>query len=185
MTELVKSLGINWPVMIAQLVNFAILLFVLARFVYKPVMKLLDERRGGIAQSARREQQIADKLAGMAAEREKLLAEARAESQRIIDEAKKGGEMIQEKMLVKVQAEIVRLRAEAEKRLAGEKAKLIADVRREIGAVVVEAIERSFSDVLDARAQGKMVEQAFAAIREANDSKSQITDPKSQTNPKS
>ena len=166
MQELLHSLGINWSVMIAQIVNFAILLFILGRFVYKPVMRMLDERREGIADAARREKQIAEKLSGMASEREKLLAEARAESQRIIDEAKSGGETVQKRLLGEAQAEIARLRLEAEKRLAGEKIELVADVRREIGAVVVEAIERSFSDVLDARAQGKMVEQALAAIRE-------------------
>lgn len=165
MTELVKSLGIEWPLMVAQMVNFAILLFILERFVYKPVMKMLDERREGIAESVKREKQIADKLAGMEAERQKLLAETRAESQRIIEQAKQGGETVQKKLFAEAHAEIARLRIEAEKRLAGEKGKLLADVRKEVGTVVVEAIERSFSDVLDARAQGRMVAQALAAIR--------------------
>lgn len=171
MTELVQSLGINWPVMVAQIVNFAILLFILERFVYRPVMRMLDERREGIAESAKREKQIAEKLSQMEVEREKLLAEARVESQRIIDQAKQGGEAVQKKLFAEAHAETVRLRLEAEKGLAGEKAKLVADVRKEVGSVVVEAIERSFSDVLDARAQGRMVEQALAVLREQNGTK--------------
>lgn len=166
MTELVKSLGIEWPVMVAQLVNFAILLFILGKFVYRPVIKLLDERRDGVARAAESEKQIAERLAGIGAERERFLVETRKESERIIDEAKKGGENTRKKLIEEAQAEILLMRAEAERRLAGEKNKLASEVRKEIGTLIVDAIERSFSDVLDARTQGRMVEQALAAIRE-------------------
>lgn len=168
MSELLHSLGINWPVMVAQLVNFAILLFLLARFVYTPVMRLLDERREGIAQAARREAESAEKLAGLEKEREKILVAARAESQKIIDEAKKSGEQIAQRTILSAQEEIARREREAEKRFADDKARLVAEARREIGTLVVDAIERSLGDALDARSQGRMVEQALAAIRDVD-----------------
>lgn len=166
MTELVHSLGIEWPILLAQVVNFAILLAILGKFIYKPVMRLLDERKEGVAKALEREEKATAKLAAADSDGEAILAQARLESQKLIDGAKNDGEAIKRKMLTEAQQDTLRLRTEAEKRLAGERAKLVADVRRDIGAVVVEAIERSFSDVLDSRAQGKMVEQALAAIRE-------------------
>ncbi|TSC55412.1 MAG: F-type H+-transporting ATPase subunit b, partial [Parcubacteria group bacterium Greene0416_79] len=51
MPELLHALGINWGVFIAQIVNFTILLLVLAKFVYRPVMKLLDGRREKIRET--------------------------------------------------------------------------------------------------------------------------------------
>ncbi len=171
MTELIHSLGIEWPVLVAQIVNFAILLAVLGRFVYKPVMKMLDERGQKVADTLARDKHSTEKLHALEAERAKMLAEARIASQKIIDEAKQDGEGVKKKMLDEARGEVARLRLEEDKRRVGEKARLVAEARRELGAIVVEAVERSLGDVLDARAQGKMVEQALAAIREGEGEK--------------
>ena len=166
MTELLHGLGINWPVMLAQLLNFAILLAVLGKFVYKPVMKMLDERQQKVANTLARDAHSLERHRAMEAEREKMLAEARAASQKIIDEAKQDGEGVKKKLLAEAGSEVARMRLEEDKRRVHEKARLVAEARRELGAIVVEAIDRSLGDVLDARSQGKMVEQALAAIRE-------------------
>ena len=168
MAELLHSLGINWPVMVAQAVNFAILLAVLGKFVYKPVLKMLDERREGVRLSLEREEHTAKKLAAAEVEREKILGAARVESQKIIEAGKQDGESVKKKLVEEARSDIAKMRLDEDKRRVAEKIRLLAEARRELGAVVVEAIERSFGDVLDARAQGKMVEQALAVIREAN-----------------
>lgn len=166
MQELLHSLGINWSVMLAQIVNFTILLAVLAKFVYKPVLRLLDERREKIAEASRKEQRIAIELSAIGAEKEKVLAEARAESERLIEAAKKSGEEAKKKILAEAEAEVSRLKSESERHLAGEKSRLLQEVKREVGGLVIEAIEKGFGDALDARGQGRMVEQALAALRE-------------------
>ena len=166
MPELLHALGINWGVFIAQIVNFTILLLVLAKFVYRPVMKLLDGRREKIRETLLNERRAAEKLLGIAQEREAALALVRTESERIIEEAKKSGAAVSKKMLEEAKEAIARLRADEERRLAGERAKLVREVRREIGEVVVGAIEQSMGDVLDVRAQGRMVKQALAVLRE-------------------
>jgi len=166
MTELVKSLGIEWPILIAQVVNFAILLAILAKFVYKPVIKLLDERREGVAKTLEREEKAATKLAAADADREKILAQARLESQKIIDEAKRDGGEVKKKLLASTKEEIAKQKADADKRLKDERTRLVMEVKGEIGTLIVDTIEKTLGDVLDARTQGKMVEQALAAIRE-------------------
>ena len=166
MTELVKSLGIEWPILIAQAVNFAILLAVLFKFVYRPVMRLLDERREGIRKALQREEQAAAKLASAEADRESLLAAARAESEKIITCAREDGEALKQKSAAEGKEEAGKMRQEASKRIDDERSRLVSEVKGEIGGLVVGAIEKAFGNVLDARTQGKMVEQALAAIRE-------------------
>ncbi len=166
MTHLFSSLGIEWPVMLAQLLNFAILLAVLGKFVYAPVMKILRERQESVTRVLERETFSAKKLLETETDRENLLSAARAQSQKILDEAKRGGEEVKKKMLAEAQGEVMRLRAENERRLVAEKARLVAEARRELGTIVVSAIEQALGDALDPRAQGRMVEQALAAIRE-------------------
>ncbi|OHA20578.1 MAG: ATP synthase F0 subunit B [Candidatus Taylorbacteria bacterium RIFCSPHIGHO2_01_FULL_51_15] len=166
MSELLHSLGIEWPILIAQLVNFAILLFILERFVYRPIIKLLDKRREDIATSAKRDEEIRAKLGEMDIARERVLTEARAQSQKILDEAKEDAERLRGKMILAAQEEIARNKADAERRLEASRVRLLAEVKGEIGTLIVDTIEKTLGDVLDERTQGKMVEQALAAIRE-------------------
>lgn len=164
--ELLAKLGIDWHILLAQIVNFAILLAVLGKFVYKPVMKMLDERKEGTVKAIEREEFSRKKLLEAEADREKILAQARVESQKLIDEAKQDGEEMQKKLLIAAKEEIAKLKADADKRLANDKVKLMHEARRELGAVVVAAVESALGDALDERTQGRMVEQALAAIRE-------------------
>ncbi len=168
MSALLNSLGIEWPILIAQIVNFAILLAVLGKFVYTPVMRMLDERREGVRKALDREEKAAAKLALAEADKDKILSQARVESQKIIDEARLDGEELKKKLAVAAREEIVRMETDAGKKLKDERSKLVTEVKSEIGTLIVETIEKTLGDVLDARSQGKMVEQALAAIREAN-----------------
>ena len=168
MAELLAKLGIEWPILLAQIVNFAILLAVLGKFVYKPVMRMLDERKEGVAKALEREEKASAKLASADAEREKILAQTRTDSQKLIDEAKQDGEDMKRKLLASAKEEIAKMKADADKRLKDERVRLVSDVKGEIGTLIVDTIEKTLGDVLDARAQGKMVEQALAVIRESN-----------------
>lgn len=170
MAELIQSLGIEWPILIAQVVNFAILLGILWKFVYTPVMKLLDERRDGVRTALLREEHAAAKLAAAETDKANILAESRAESQKIIEAAKKDAEELKQKIIIVGKEEIQRMKQEAERKLHADKMRLITEVRGEIGNLIVGVVERALGDVLDTRAQGKMVEQALAVLREQNGS---------------
>lgn len=166
MSELIHALGIEWRILIAQIINFAILLAVLLKFVYKPVMKMLDERREGVLDTLAKEEKATAKLASADAEREKILAEARVESTAILETSKKDGEDMKKKLIASAKEEIAKLNTEAEKKLREEKIRLLSEVKGEVGSLIVSTIEQTLGDVLDARTQGKMVEQALSAIRE-------------------
>ncbi|OGW93873.1 MAG: ATP synthase F0 subunit B [Omnitrophica bacterium RIFCSPLOWO2_01_FULL_45_24] len=164
--ELLAKLGIEWPILLAQVVNFAILLTILAKFVYKPVMRMLDERREGIAKALEREEKTAAKLASADTEKEKILTQARMESQALLDATKRDGEALKQRIIASAKEEIAKLKTEADRKLKDERTRLITEVKGEIGGLIVDTIEKTLGDILDARTQGKMVEQALAAIRE-------------------
>src|SRR3989338_3029023 len=170
MQELLHSLGIDWRLLIAQGVNFAILLAVLGRFVYRPIMKMLDDRREGVRRAIEREESAAAKLAAAEAEKEAMLADARVRSQKIIDEARQSGEEVKRKMFGEAKEEIKKMQTDAAKKLQDERVNLVTEVKSEIGTLIVDTIEKTLGDVLDERSQGKMVEQALAILREQNGS---------------
>lgn len=166
MSELLHSLGIEWHILIAQIINFAILLAVLARFVYKPVLRMIDERREGILRAIEREEYASKKLALAETDREAIIAEAHRESARIIEVSRQDGESMKKRITSDAKAEIAKLQAFAEKKLYEDKLRLLGEVKAEVGTLIVSTIEQTLGDVLDPRAQGKMVEQALSAIRE-------------------
>ena len=148
-------------ILIAQIINFAILLAVLLKFVYKPVMKMLDERKEGVAQALEREEKAAEKLASADTEREKILAEARVTTSAMLEEAKRDGEEVKKKLLASAKEEIAKMRDEAQKKLREEKTRLLTEVKGEVGSLIVSTIEQTLGDVLDARTQGKWLNKHF------------------------
>lgn len=165
MEELIHALGIDWKLIIAQMINFALLLFILTRFVLRPVLRLLDERAEGVKLALRNEEKATEKLASADSDREKILAEARTESSRMIETARNDGEEVKKKLIAGAKEEIAAMHVEAQKKLKDEHRRLLSEVKAEVGSLVIATIEHSLGDVLDDRTQGKMVEQALSAIR--------------------
>ncbi|MBI2637670.1 MAG: F0F1 ATP synthase subunit B, partial [Candidatus Sungbacteria bacterium] len=84
MNELLQNFGIEWKLLLAQLVNFAVLFFVLKKFAYGPVLEMLRERRQKIADGLKAADESQKKLAEANQEKEGILAEARRDSVAIL-----------------------------------------------------------------------------------------------------
>src|ERR1700751_3015135 len=83
-----EQFGVYWPNLIAQIVLFFIVYFVLSRFAFKPMMAMLEERRRRIEEGQINAEKIKQQLAEAQAKYEERLARANAEAQRLIEEAK-------------------------------------------------------------------------------------------------
>ena len=86
--EIARTFGIDWPHLTAQLISFGIVCALLYWLAYGPVLRMLDERRGQIAQGLENTRKINEALAGIEAQRQGILTDARTESTRLITEAR-------------------------------------------------------------------------------------------------
>ena len=84
MGNLVSSLGIEWKELIAQAINFGLLVFILTKLLYKPVMKSIEEKEKAIQGAKDMSLDMEKKLQEGAEAQKKLLDKARAESEKII-----------------------------------------------------------------------------------------------------
>ena len=82
--ELLNSLGINAKLLIAQIVNFLILLFVLYKFAYGPVLRMLDERTKKIEKGMKDAEASGKKLEEIAAKEKGILDEAKNQAKEIV-----------------------------------------------------------------------------------------------------
>jgi len=166
MSELFSKLGIEWQLLLAQVVNFAILAYILQRFVYKPLVKSLNERREAIAKNAEQGEEIALKLKEAEILKEELLAKARTESEKILKDATLFATKIKEEKLQETQNESALIIASAKKQIEQDRNNLRNELKKEIGTVVALAVEKVVGDVADTHAQKKLVDEAMSIIRE-------------------
>lgn len=99
MEQLFATFGINWKLLLIQGVNFSVLLVALSYFLYRPVMKLLDERREKIAEGVRAAEAAQQRLAAAEEEGETLVGAAAREAESLVASARnradeKGSEIV-------------------------------------------------------------------------------------------
>jgi F-type H+-transporting ATPase subunit b len=158
----ITDLGINLPVLLFQLVNFAFLLLVLRLVVYKPVLKMLDERRERIREGLN----AADRGREQAAEAELRAREqieaARREGQQVVTNAQQVAQRLQEegRQQALQQQEAMLERARGEIQLERDSA--ISELRREFADLTIAAAEKVIGQSLDRSAHQRLIEQALS-----------------------
>lgn len=160
MEEIAHSLGIEWKLLIAQIINFGILAFVLFKLVYKPLLKVLDERTEMVRDAAEKSSSIDARLAEIKELEEKVLAEARANGAKLVKDAEISAKELRNKLEIDAHTHAEKIVKEAEARILADQNKRDAEIRKEIISVVATAIESTVGKYLDSSAKQKLAEEA-------------------------
>ena len=151
-----ETLGIQWPKLIAQFVNFSIVLFLLWRFAYKPVFSLLEARRQKIADGISNAEKIKAELAATEVERKRVLAEAGDQAAKLIEDARAAATRVSEVETQKAIAAAEQIIAKAREAAAQDHAKMLAELKREVGRLVVQTTATVTGKVLTAEDQRRL-----------------------------
>jgi len=155
------SLGINLPLLVVFIVNFIVLLVLLRLFLYKPVMKVLDERAQrtkeamDLAEATKKEYEQAK------GEVQKQIEKGRQEAQAIITQAMQVGERLKEESRQETakQTQVMIDRARSE--LEAERDKIVGDLRREFVDISIAAAEKVIKETLDKEKHRKLIEETL------------------------
>ena len=150
--------------MLAQIVNFTILLLLLRLFLYKPVLKILEERKKKISKSLKDAEEIEKRLAETQMEQEELLGKARTESNQLIAEAKLEAKELSEKTLAEARFVAEEMLAKNGERLKLEREEMISEVKSEIAVLVTTAAAKVAGKSLDQIDNKKMVDETIKEI---------------------
>ena len=147
--ELISALGIDWHVLVAQLINYGILFTALSVLLYKPILKLLDERREKIAKSMEDAKRIDQKLKEIEKEREAMMRELDQKSSALLAEAKKQAEGARAEMVAAAKSEADAILERSRKQLEDERRRMVSDLEKTVARVGVELagkiLQREFS----------------------------------------
>ncbi len=162
--EVLNQLGIKPLLLLAQIINFLILLFLLKRFLYKPILKMFDERKKKIDTSMKQADEVAKELAN--AEKMKLEKEESAKKQatKILDQSRKDAELVRKDIISKSEDDAKRIVKKATAEMQGEKEKLLSDVKKEATDLTMLATQSVLKKALDEQKQRELINEAINEI---------------------
>lgn len=159
MAELFSKLGIDWRLLLAQIVNFLVLLAILYKFLYKPVLGMLQKRAKTIEDSLAKAEKIDADFKMAQKEQENILAVARRESQEIIKTAKEQAGAVKKDLVEQSKKEITLAGEKAKQDIEIMKKKTLDSVKSEIGGLIVSAVRKIIDKEFDKKVDEKYVEK--------------------------
>jgi len=134
-------------------IAFLVLLIVLGKFAWKPMLKAIDERESGISEALLKADKMKAEITAMQNENEVLLAKAREERAIIIKEAKEASEKMVNEAKEKAKSEYDRILADAQMAIHQQKNAAITDVKNQVGALVIDVAEKVLRKELSNKAE--------------------------------
>jgi F-type H+-transporting ATPase subunit b len=159
-----EQLGINLGLLASQLVNFILLAVLLYLVLYKPVLRMLNERKERIARSMADVDAAREAAAKAQLEYDRKVAEAQRKAQEIIGQAAQAGEKVRVEIEAEARREAEVIRQKAHEEAAAEKARVLSEVQSQIASLSMTATERVLGRAVDAKAQRELVDQVIAEL---------------------
>lgn len=163
--DILNQFGINPLLLAAQVVNFLILLFILKKFLYKPILKVLAQRKETIAQSLKNAEEIEKKLNDISARESEALMKSAKEGEKIIKQATDEAVAIIEEGKKKYQ-EIIERASQDSKRLAeGERIKLQEEIKLSLSDFIILALQKVLGKTVDEKKQKEMIDETIKDLK--------------------
>ena len=164
MAEILKSFGIEPQFLLIQIIGFTILVFILAKFAFGPIYKMLEARQGKIRgdldeAAARRNEMVA-----LQHEYEERLAKIEEEARDKIQAAVKEAQAARDEILVKAREESTRIVQRSQQEIESERQKAMVEMRNQIAEMAIQAATQAVRGNLNAENHSALIEQAIAAI---------------------
>jgi F-type H+-transporting ATPase subunit b len=154
-------LGISWQGLVAQIINFVILLVLLYIIGYKPIRKMLDERKSRIKEGMEKAE-LAEQATKRAEEEvQRLLEEARKEGQMVVAQAAEIGERLKVEAREEARRDVEALISRARDEIKMERDEAIDRLRAEFGDLAILAAERVIRRTLDKEAHRQLIDEVL------------------------
>ena len=159
-----SDFGVQPILLAAQAVNFLVLLFILNKFLYKPVLKTLDQRKQKVAQSLKDAAEIEKKLAQIELDQEKALQAATTEAKKIINEATESGNQIINDAHLKAAHDIQLMVNKSNTQISLEKDRLNQEIKAELADMIAAGLKVISGKVLSDKDKKELLDRSIKNI---------------------
>jgi F-type H+-transporting ATPase subunit b len=157
--DTLQVLGIQWPKLLAQLLNFAIVMFILWRWAYKPVFAVLEARRQKIADGVAAAEKSMAQLAKTEVDRKAILVQAGDQANQLIEEARVAALRVREVETQKAIAAAEQILIKAREAAAQDHDRMLRELKREVGRLVVQTTATVTGKILTPEDQRRLAEE--------------------------
>ncbi|MGH7328380.1 MAG: F0F1 ATP synthase subunit B [Polyangiaceae bacterium] len=150
--------------MIWTIVSFAITLWVLKRYAFGPVQKLIDDRRDRIRQSIEEADRAREEARSLLEEHRALIGQAKGDAEQILTEARKVADAQSERMRKETEEERQRRIEETVRQIDQARVQALGDLKREVASLSLLAAEKITRKTLTDADQKRLIDEALAEI---------------------
>jgi len=158
------TFGLDARHFFAQVISFCIVTFCLYRFAYHPILAMLEERRQRIAESLANAEKIKTELTRAEAQRQEILAQANAQANKLIEEARAAAARVREQETQKAIGEAEQILVKAREAAAREHERMLAELKREVGRLVVQTTATVTGKILTPDDQKRLAEETARQV---------------------
>ena len=159
-TEIFTQFGVTWPKFIAQLVLFGIVYFVLNRFAFGPILKVLEERRKRIEEGQLNAEKIKKQLAEAELRYQEVLRKANDDAQVLLEESRKNNEAFSQREMDRAVKESAAIVDRARHEITSERIRMVDEVKREMVSLVIKTTASVAGNILSSDDQKRLSEEA-------------------------
>ena len=159
------ALGINPGFLLIFVLYFLLVMFVMTRWVYNPIITALENRKKKIAQGLEDARIAAEARANAEKESTKIISEAQAEANKRVAEATGRAEKAAADVRAAAEEERKRILKSAEEDAALERNRILADLRGQVAALAISAANKVIGDALDEKRQRALIEEFFSGVK--------------------
>ncbi len=158
-TEISRTFGLDVPHFISQVISFAIVAFLLHRFAYKPILKVLEQRRQRIAEGLANADKIKQELAKAEASRQEIMAKASQQANQLIEEARAAAAKVQESETQRAIKQAEDIIAKAQQAGVAERQRMKDELLKELGQLVVRTTAQVTGKILTMDDQRRLIDE--------------------------
>ena len=162
-----EKLGINPGLLIAQIFNVVLLVWLLTRFLYRPVLNMLNERTRRIQESLKETEQVKEQLARANEDYDQKLAQARQEAAGILAQAQERAKLQEAEIIAQARQEADRIRSDAREQAVQERDGLMRDLKNQMADLVTITASRVLGEELKSN-HDQLSEESLASLGRQN-----------------
>lgn len=164
MEELIIKLGIDWKLLIAQIVNFGLLMFLLYKFAYGPMIKFLDKRSKKIADGILNAEEMDKRKKEIEEQGRKIAGKAQEKANELLKESKELAEKEYNRLIEEAREKVKKAIEEAKESISNEKELAIEDAKTELGNLVLMATKKVLGEKVDANIDKDVIERSIKEL---------------------
>jgi F-type H+-transporting ATPase subunit b len=166
--ETADRVGLSWQHLLSQTIAFCIVAYMLKRFAFDPIFKVLDERREKIKESLENADKIKAELAAAESNRRDVLQKANDKATALIAEAQKAAGVQGERKLQEAAHQAEDIVKKAREAAVLERERMLADLKREVGRLVIDTTSKVTGKVLTPADQERLNSETSRQLANAN-----------------